>query len=109
MIEHNMSLCSKWYNCRIRILSDNLITFKYSLTKFLVYFFCLSCRPKLNYALIGYNLFDKIKPCIKHDEGTCLFLRATCQSYLIICSYLVKMEWTEDHDIQLAKEFLSEP
>ena len=22
---------------------------------------------------------------------------------------LVKMEWTEDHDIQLAKEFLSEP
>ena len=34
----------------------------------------------------GYHLFDKIEPCIKQDEGTCLFLRATCQSYLIICS-----------------------
>ena len=34
-----------------------------------------------------YHLFDKIKPCIKQDEGTCLFLRATCKSYLIICSY----------------------
>ena len=32
----------------------------------------------------GYHLFDKIEPCIKQDEGTCLFLRATCQSYLII-------------------------
>ena len=36
--------------------------------------------------LIGYHLFDKIKPCVKQDEGTCLFLRATCQSYLIIRS-----------------------
>ena len=31
-------------------------------------------------------LFDKIKPCIKQDE-TSLFLRATCQPYLIIYSY----------------------
>ena len=30
---------------------------------------------------------DKIKPFIKQDEGTCLFLRATCQFCLIICSY----------------------
>ena len=45
------------------------------------------------------------------DEGTRLFLRATCQSYLIICSYFNEdLEWTEDHDIQLAKEVLrSEP
>ena len=28
-----------------------------------------------------------MKPFIKQDEGTCLFLRATCQFYLIICSY----------------------
>ena len=33
MIEYiNMSLCSKWYNCRIRIPSDKIITFKYFLT-----------------------------------------------------------------------------
>ena len=38
------------------------------------------------------------------------FLRATYQSYLIICSILMKMEWPEDHDIQLAKDVLvSEP
>ena len=29
-----------------------------------------------------------MKPFIKQDEGTCLFLRATCQFYLIICSYI---------------------
>ena len=28
-----------------------------------------------------------MKPVIKQDEWTCLFLRATCQFYLIICSY----------------------
>ena len=96
MIEYNSS---KWYNCRIRIPSDKIITFSIlspsehrllpfsSFTKFLVYLFCLSCRPKWNCVLIGYHLFDKIKPCIKQNEGTCLFSRATCQSYLIICSY----------------------
>ena len=31
-------------------------------------------------------LFYKIKPCMKQDE-TCLFLRASCQPYLTICSY----------------------
>ena len=48
-------------------------------------------------------LFDKIKPCIKQGEGTCLFLRATCQSYIIICSY-----FNEDgvDYIQLAIEVL---
>ena len=61
--------------------------------------------------LIDCNLFDKMKPCIKQDDGTCLFLRATCQSYLISSSYsIMKIEWTEDHDIQLNKKMLvSEP
>ena len=86
--------------CRIRPSSEKIITFTYSqsltiwtsaFTPFFILevfslFFCLTCRPKWNYVLIGYHLFDKIKPCIKQDEGTCLFLRATCQSYLIICS-----------------------
>ena len=95
----NFFMCSKWYNCRIRIPSDKIITFSIlspsehrllpfsSFTKFLVYLFWLSCRPKWNCVLIGYHLFDKIKPCIKQDEGTCLFLRATCQLYLVICSH----------------------
>ena len=58
----------------------------------------------------SYHLFDKIKPCIKQDEGTFIFARNLPIVFNNLPLILMKMELTEDHDIQLAKEILgSEP
>ena len=115
-----LNLSTEWYNCRIRIPSDRIITFNilascehrllpFSLfTKYLVYFFCWSYRPKWNYVFIG-SFIRQNKSVDKAGWRNSAFL-SRALSIVLICSYFKNVEWTKVHDIQLAKEILvSEP
>ena len=95
MIEYNSS---KWYNCRIRIPSNKIITFKYSLTiwtsiftlffihEVFISFFLLKLSAKMKLHVNCVTFLRQNKALYKAGWRN-LFLRATCQCYLIICSY----------------------
>ena len=101
-----MSLCSKWYNFRIRVPRDKIITFKYSLTiwtsiftLFFIHevfssFFLLKLSAKMKLHVNWVTFLRQNKALYKAGWRN-LFLRATCQCYLIISPYFNEdgVEW----------------
>ena len=96
MIEYNSS---KWYNCRIRIPSNKIITFKYSLTIW-TSTFTLFFIPKVFSSFFLLKLYAKMKLRVNwvtfirqnkalHRAGwrNLFILERNVSAYLIICSY----------------------
>ena len=119
-----MSLCSKWYDSRIRIPSDKLITFKYSLTiwtsaftLFFIHevfslFFLLKFSAKMKLR-VNFLPFIRQNKALYKAGWRNLFIFARNLPIVFNNLFLFQWRWSglhEDHDIQLAIEVLgSEP